>query len=383
VGLTYTKPIECELVLIQSTPFCNIDCTYCYLPNRRSTKRIDIDTIKRIAVFLFNSPYIAENLRILWHAGEPLTVPISFYEEALKVINDENFKQIDITHTIQTNGMLINQEWCEFFKRSKIYLGISIDGPNFLHNTRRVDRRGRGTHDRVMAGIELLKKNEITFAVLAVLTQESLKYPQEVWDFFRDNGIFQFGFNFEEIVGINHRTSLSDADAITKTEGFFEHLVVLSESDARVSVRELEFVRHHIKYGTIPRHSKENVPFVILNFDCNGNVSTFSPELLTSSHPEYGNFVFGNVNHDSIEELFSSKKFSRIAAEIEEGVRACEQTCEYFRVCGGGRPAHKLFENGAFNSTETLTCRLDIKAITNVVLAHLERRYTVKPQSVI
>lgn len=366
----------CELVIIQPTPFCNIDCTYCYLPDRLSTKRIDVDTLRNIAKALFTSPYIGEEVRILWHAGEPLVLPVEFYERALSIIAEANNRHIKITHALQTNGTLINKQWCDFFKRHNVYVGVSLDGPEWVHNSRRVDRLGRGTFERTMKGIHLLQENEVPFAVLAVLTDQSLSIPDEVWQFFIENRLTRFGFNFEEVVGNNLQTSLRGQAAIKDCEFFFRRLLQLSDdAENRVSIREVDFTIRHIKYGTRARHLQENTPIAILNFDCEGNVSTFSPELLTAHHPTYGNFTFGNVNQCTLPEIFESEKFQLINRQIQAGVKTCKQTCDYFAICGGGRPSHKLFENGTFVSTETMTCKLDIKAMTDVVLEHLETKF--------
>ncbi|EHJ11147.1 putative arylsulfatase regulatory protein [Crocosphaera watsonii WH 0003] len=108
-----------SLVVIQPTPFCNLDCDYCYLPNRNLKKRLSLDLIEPIFKTIFTSPFVGDFLDICWHAGEPLAVPISYYQEMFKRIEiadkKYNHKQVPIYHSIQTNGILINQAWCDFF----------------------------------------------------------------------------------------------------------------------------------------------------------------------------------------------------------------------------------------------------------------------------
>jgi radical SAM protein with 4Fe4S-binding SPASM domain len=117
----------------------------------------------------------------------------------------------------------------------------------------------------------------------------------------------------------------------------------------------------------------------ILSFDCEGNVSTFSPELLTVKHEKYNNFVFANVSNkgpnDPSTQLDLSQKFIDVCSEIQNGISKCRETCEYFAFCGGGAPSNKLHENGSFDSTKTLRCKLRVRALIDVCLEHLESKY--------
>jgi uncharacterized protein len=99
-------------------------------------------------------------------------------------------------------------------------------------------------------------------------------------------------------------------------------------------------------------------PFAMLNVDCHGNVSSFSPELLGYRHEAYNDFIIGNINTDSLEEMGSSPAMTEMSRDIAAGVETCRQDCEYFSVCGGGAPVNKLTENGAFASGRTSFCSL-------------------------
>ena len=98
------------LVVIQPTPFCNVNCRYCYLPNRSSTKRIDDRTLESTFEFLFAMPSLPNPVSIFWHAGEPLVLPVSFYENAFRIADQCNTRGLRVVHSFQTNGTLINQD---------------------------------------------------------------------------------------------------------------------------------------------------------------------------------------------------------------------------------------------------------------------------------
>ncbi len=121
-------------------------------------------------------------------------------------------------------------------------------------------------------------------------------------------------------------------------------------------------------------HTEMNHPFAIVNIDHKGNFSTFDPELLSIKTEPYGDFVLGNVLHDTLESVCSTKKFQQMYADITAGIEMCQQTCQYFGVCGGGAGSNKYWENGTFRSAETNACYNRVKVVTDVVLSALEEK---------
>jgi len=145
--------IKTQEFIIQPTSFCNINCRYCYLPNRLSTKRMDTRTLSCIFDRIFSSSLISDSVKILWHAGEPMTLPIRFYDEAFQLIEQHNTHQIPVIFAFQTNGTRITQQWCDFINNHQVNIGISLDGPKYIHDANRVDRAGKGTFERIIEDI--------------------------------------------------------------------------------------------------------------------------------------------------------------------------------------------------------------------------------------
>lgn len=368
-----------SLLIIQPTPFCNINCDYCYLPDRNSTKRIPIHILSRVIESIFADGLIGERLSIVWHAGEPLALPIDFYKQAFQAINTLPIEREKITHFIQTNGTLINEQWCEFIKEHTINLGLSIDGPAFIHDAHRKTRRGSGTHAQIMKGVETLRRHDIDFHVIAVITEQSLDYPDEIFRFFLDNGIQRIGFNIEEMEGAHQATTLAEGSVGQRMKHFLHRLHALQKgSKGAVKIREFDNAYRaiaHSSEGDLQEISSRNdqvVPFKIVSVDCDGKLSTFSPELLDVKSSAYGDFCFGNIMTNELLDITKSDKFNRVLEDIQEGVRLCAETCEYYSLCGGGAPSNKYFENGTFASTETMYCRYTIKMPIDIVLSDLE-----------
>jgi uncharacterized protein len=352
--------------MLQSTPFCNIDCDYCYLPNRRSTRRMAPELAERVAKSVFESSLMGNKLRILWHAGEPLATPISFYEDVCRRIDKLNNKRYEVTHTIQSNGMLITQEWCDFFKTWDVGLGISIDGPAFIHDRRRKSHTQKGTHAQTMRGVSMLRSNDINFGVLAVITQFSLNFPDEIVNFFLANDIRNIGFNHEEVVADNLHTTLNRENSEIRLQQFLDRVYQLAKESGRLSVREFEAAEEAIRNNL--QLEKLRDPFVIISMDTDGNLTTFGPEFLEQKSPLYGDFSLGNIESCSVEEMRLNPRFQKVMTDVKAGIELCRQQCEYFDYCGGGNPTHKYYENGTFISTETLHCKFHIMMPINTIL---------------
>jgi uncharacterized protein len=371
-----------ELLVIQPTPFCNLDCSYCYLPERTSRKQLSLAVLERIFAEVFASGLVQHPFTILWHAGEPLVLPPAFYEGAFALAQRHNTAGVPLCHSFQTNGTLIDREWCAFLRGRDVLFGVSVDGPAFLHDSRRRTRQGRGTLERVLEGIGLLREYDIPFHVITVLTAESLDYPDELFDFYQANGIREVGFNVEEVEGPHTHSSLAGRDAPGRYARFLERFFDLAgRADPPLRVRELELALGLIVNGPgLPElHPQEVTPLAIVSVDCDGNFSTFSPELLGLRSARYGDFVLGNLTRDSLRSVDASPRFQALQADVAAGVDRCRRTCPYFAYCGGVAPVNKYFENGSFDSTETLFCRLTRQVVLDVVLGKLERNELTLP----
>ena len=365
-----------ELLIIQGSPFCNIDCKYCYLPNRLSKKKISVDTVEKAVRNVFADNLAKKEFSIVWHAGEPTAISIEFYEEIfqlLKKIVPEGYK---VNQHIQTNATLIDQEWCDFFKRSGMIVGVSVDGPQFIHDANRLTRSGKGTFEKTMQGIHLLKQNNIEFSSIAVITALSLEYPAEIYNFFKELGPRSVGFNIDEEDGAN-QTSTIQSEQEQKLRNFWSTIYDLQlQKDNYVHIREIfgfnemllktNFNKNFTPFGQMV------TPLKIITIDTDGNFTTFSPELVGMKDEKYIDFNLGNVHTHGYRQSLQSEKFERMFTEIMTGIKMCSETCDYFRMCGGGAPSNKLYENKSFATTETRYCKYSRKIIIDSILERME-----------
>jgi uncharacterized protein len=281
---------------------------------------------------------------------------------------------LQLTHRFQSNGVLLNEDWARFFARIDARVGLSIDGPADLHDANRRTRHGQGTHDKAMRAVRLLQDQGLPFHVITVLTERALDYPERLFDFYVQNGIKEVGFNIEEIEGANTRSSLARNGVEAKVRAFMRRFFALVwDTRGLLKVREFESALGHL-LADAPVRDEQNSPFAIVSIGHDGTISTFSPELLGARHARFGSFAFGHVAENRLADIEDADLFRTISAEIRRGVRACERTCRYFRWCGGGAPANKLFETGGFDTTETMHCRLSRQAVLDEVIAGIEAR---------
>jgi uncharacterized protein len=280
-----------------------------------------------------------------------------------------------VKHSFQTNGTLIDADWCTLFKEWRVGVGVSLDGPRELHDLHRKSRSGKGTFDKTIAGIRALRENHVEFHVISVLSHTSLDRPQALLDFYLSEGIDQICFNVEESEG-DHVSSLFRGPELRRRyAAFLRSFWHLARRSGRVRfVREIDLALPRLfRPEGVPARNIQVEPLAMLNVDSHGNVSSFSPELLGLKNEEYRDFLLGNINFQSLQEIRDACLASPLYRDIRAGVQACSQSCEYFSVCGGGAPVNKLFENGSFTGTETSYCTLTQMVPTDLILEAYDR----------
>lgn len=340
-------------------------------------------TLRKALQLLLSRTMPGDSIRILWHAGEPLTVGLGFFNRASEIIRECNPHGIRITQIIQTNGTLINEEWCRFFVREKILVGLSVDGPEMVHDRHRRNLGNGPTHARVMTGVDFLKKHDLPLHAVVVLTPHSLDFADEIFDFFLETGFKSVGFNLEETEGVHASAFGDQKEEFSKSRE--KYMVFMSRLFARWQgagrrpiIREFEsmsraigtFLRNHAFYRT----ADDLIPFRNIVVSRDGEISTFSPELASGTPSDPLRFSIGNVHRiSSFDELVKNPRFQKLAAEIKTGVDRCRSECEYFPVCGGGTASNKFYEKGTFDCTETTICALHRKTLAHVVADGLRK----------
>jgi uncharacterized protein len=185
------EPLAFHLLAKPTGATCNLDCKYCFFlskdslyPNGRT--RMSDEVLER---------YIEQRLAqrdepevdIAWQGGEPTIMGLDFFKRAVALVEKHRKPQQKVLHTMQTNGLLIDDDWCAFLKAHAFLVGLSIDGPQERHDAYRVDKRGGGTFHLVMQAWERLRRHDVDVNVLCTIHAANADHPLEVYRFFRDD----------------------------------------------------------------------------------------------------------------------------------------------------------------------------------------------------
>ena len=212
----FAKPVYIMLKPVGSV--CNLACEYCYYLEKSKfypdvKNHIMTDQILEKFIKEYMECQTMQEVLFTWHGGETLMRPISFYKKALELQRKyAGGRQID--NCIQTNGTLLNDEWCQFFKENNFLVGVSIDGPQEFHDEYRRNRQGLPSFYKVMKGIELLKKHGVEYNAMAVVNDYNVDYPLEFYNFFKelDCRFIQFAPIVERIGRHKEGTKLSSPE---------------------------------------------------------------------------------------------------------------------------------------------------------------------------
>ena len=333
VPLTCAAPAMYSIIKIVGD-YCNLRCKYCFSQHKeQSAKTIMSDELVEKLIREYMETF-DRKLLFIWFGGEPLLAGLPFFKNIIKWQQKYNRGQT-IVNGIQTNGTLINDEWAEFFASNGFGVGVSIDGAETSHNMFRHTASGIGSHDRVVKGIECLKRHNLTPGIIQVLTKNSLKNVKEDFTFFTDVlGLKKFGANPYICDGIN--ISMKEQE-ITDEEftAYIKEITKLwvEKDDPDLKVRDIE----NMVAGLLERstggctYSGTCTAYFTVNYDglvypCNRLVSPQN--------------VFGDLKKQHLAEILSGEKRMTFACQATTLPETC-QKCELKNACNNGCIGHR------------------------------------------
>ncbi len=183
-------PPAFEVMAKPTGAICNLDCEYCFFLSKESLYpgsewRMSDELMETYVSQLFESQR-GDRVTLVWQGGEPTMMGLPFYERMMDVVAKYRPPRMQIDHAMQTNGTLLDDAWCEFLKQHNVLVGLSIDGPAPLHDRYRVDKGGKPTHARVIAGYERLREHGVDVNLLCTVNSANSEQPLDVYRYFRD-----------------------------------------------------------------------------------------------------------------------------------------------------------------------------------------------------
>jgi uncharacterized protein len=191
MSLPVIQPSRMTVMIKPVGALCNLDCHYCYyLPTKAvfggHEHRMSLATLE--SVFAGTLPRFGDDVTIAWQGGEPTLAGLAFFRQAMAFQQRYVRPGQRIHHAIQTNGTLLDDDWCRFLRKHDFLVGLSIDGPEHLHDQYRVTNAGRPSLDRVLQGMNLLRKHGVEYNILCVVNDQNVHHPEEVLAFLLNQG---------------------------------------------------------------------------------------------------------------------------------------------------------------------------------------------------
>ena len=327
-------------------PICNIRCEYCFYLSKeemypetgRSRFSMKEDVLEMfIRRYIEAQPEGTPEVIFAWQGGEPTLLPQAFYEKALELQAKYARKGMTVRNAFQTNGILVSRSRAEWFAANNFLLGVSVDGPEKLHNRYRIDRAGKGTFKDVMAGIENLKAAGCEFNTLTVVQNDNARHPRQVYEFLKSIGS-EF-FQFIPIVepagnGVSSRSVSGEAWGHFMT-GIFDEWVKRDIGQIYVSHFDMLLGLYSGYPASFCVHSE--VCGNAMAIEHNGDVYSCDHFVFPENH-------LGNVMETSLSAIADSDQQQRFGLDKRDTLpQECRQ-CPYLKLCWGGCPKNRLLK---------------------------------------
>ena len=341
-------------LLIKPTgPDCNINCEYCFYSGKVEIFGKEKHRMSDLVAETMVRDYLAlgfpEN-SIAWQGGEPTLMGVDFYRRLMEWEKKYVQPRSRVSNALQTNGILLDEEWCTFLHDNDWLVGISLDGPKRLHDFYRKDFSGKGTFDRVMRGIENCKKYNVEFNILTLLNAKNVVEPDTLFDFFMENG-FKY-LQFIQCVERDEVTGQIAGYAVT-AEQYGEFLCRIFDrwleyGPGKISIRMFDSILNYCLWGrhTICTMSRTCDDYIVIEHNGDAYCCDFFVE---------GKWRIGNILQTPIGQLASSKmkkQFSKIKSDI---CMNCT-VCRYLDICRGGCVKDRAAKAGLYKD-ESYFCQ--------------------------
>jgi len=354
-ALRNTNPTAFSTMVKPAGSLCNLDCQYCYYLDKAGQYAYRQPLMSPELLEIYVRQYIEANevpqVTFLWHGGEPLMQGVGFYKRALGL--QEKFaagKKIE--NVLQTNGTLLNEEWCRFFAKNNFLIGISIDGPQDIHDSFRLNKAGKPSFERVMNGVALLRKYKVEFNTMSVVNKLCEKRGLEIYQFLKSIGSRYMQF----LPAVEHTIEIPDKKRA---------LIVPPEHDgARIAPWSVsatgygEFLNDIFDYwvrndvgnyfvqifdSTLAQHCGIPPGLCTMNDTCGeALVVEHNGDVFPCDHFVYPEYRLGNIKEKHLGEIFKEHKRFDFGIKKRNTLPQECLSCDYYQLCRGECPKHRF-----------------------------------------
>ena len=278
-----------------------------------------------------------------WQGGEPTLMGLEFFEKAVEFQKKHRKPGMKVINALQTNGTLLDDEWCTFFKEHDFLIGLSLDGPQELHDKYRVDKGGQASFDRVMMGLEYLKKHQVEFNILTTVHAGNVDHPLDVYRFLRDEVRTQF-IQIIPIVERKNDSGYQEGYKVTPRsvtgKGYGQFLIAVFDEWLQHDVGQIFVQIFDVALGV---WYGQRAGLCIFEETCGLALALeHNGDLYSCDHYVEPNFFLGNIDKENLIELVASEKQVEFGtAKLDTLPRYCRE-CEVRFICNGGCPKNRI-----------------------------------------
>ena len=326
---------------------CNLECDYCYFLKK---DRLYPDSNFRMSDEMMET-YIRQTIEghrvpevtIAWQGGEPTLMGLDFYRRAVKVEKKYIKPGMRIENTFQTNGILIDEEWCKFFHENNFLIGLSLDGPRHLHDAYRHDKGGKSVFDKVVRAARMMQKHKVEFNILCTVNAMNSQHSLEVYRFFRDELETRY-IQFIPIVERDNTTGNQEGTQVTDRtvdpDQYGRFLIEIFNEWVR---RDVGIMFVQFFDGVLASYVHGYSTLCILTPTCGEGVALeHNGDLYSCDHFVEPRYLLGNISQTPLPELVASdaqRSFGR--AKSDTLPKYCRE-CKFLFTCHGECPKNRV-----------------------------------------
>lgn len=321
---------------------CNLDCQYCFYLSKEqlfpgSQFRMPDEVLEAYIRQYIASQRVPE-VTFTWQGGEPTLMGLDFYRKAVAFQRQYRPPGVTIHNALQTNATTLDEAWAQFFKEHNFLIGVSLDGPRPLHDAYRVDKGGKPTFERVMAGIALLKKHRVEFNILACVNALTAEHPIEVYRFLRDEVGAQY-LQFIPIVEPQAGDALVSARSVSGRQ-YGQFLIAIFDEWLRRDVGRVFVQLFDVALGVW--HGLA-AGLCIFSETCGLALALeHTGDLYACDHFVEPRYYLGNIQEKNLRELVASPQQQQFGLDKRETLPRYCRECQVRFICNGGCPKDRL-----------------------------------------
>lgn len=340
------------VIILKSTRLCNLRCVYCNSWKEGKNQNMTFNVLAK-SIFESINQTGAQNIEFVWHGGEPLLLPVKYYEKALELQNIFKSENQKISNAIQTNGTRITNEWLDFLVKNNIDIGVSLDGTKKINDLQRVYKNGKSSYQDVIDNIKKCEENNLNYGVLIVIDKPTI---QEGADKLLEmiTSLHTSSVGLLNVIPKNETSNICDEHYVSHKDyvTFLSKLYPLWNKKYRdlFNIRDFTGLEKGIKHKkAFMCYYGGNCHLQYLTIEPNGDVSACDKYIGNKD------YQYGNLMVDSLKEILINSKNAKLITQKYEQENKKFTNCEWFDVCQGNC-AHDNLLNNKYQQGENNTC---------------------------